>query len=54
MPNKTKGKKEERLKTYKERADYLSFVQPYRTEIYQCIANFFGHDEIPPKFKIIK
>ena len=34
-------------KTYKERADYLSFINPMREEIYQSIAEFFGEDNIP-------
>jgi len=50
MPPK-ENKKEER-KTFKELADYLSFITPHREEIYQSIAEFFGEDvEIPKRFK---
>jgi len=41
--------KKRKYKTYKERADYLSFINFTREEIYQAIAEFFGKDEIPPK-----
>ncbi len=46
-----KIKKIRTLKNYKERADYLTFIDPMRGEMYQAIADFFGHDEIPPKSK---
>lgn len=41
-------------KTYKERAEYLSFINPDRKDIYYSIAEFFGENEIPqlkPKTK---
>lgn len=43
-----------RYKTYKERADYFSFINPQDEYIYQAIALFFGQDEIPPTPKFPK
>lgn len=41
-----------KYKTYKERAEYLSFIYPEYTDIFTAIAIFFGEDETPPKPKI--
>lgn len=41
--------KKQKYKTYKERAEYLSFITPNREEMYHAIAEFFGENEITPK-----
>lgn len=41
------------IKTYRERAEYLTFINPEKSDMYFAIAEFFGEDEIPPKFKKI-
>jgi len=40
--------KEEQFKTYKERAEYLSMINPPNKRHYKAIAEFFGEDETPP------
>ena len=46
------NKKMKNLKTYKERAKYMSFINPHRADVYGAIADFFGEDEIPPLMKV--
>lgn len=50
-PSNQQKNRKKKYKTYKERAEYLSFINPQRKEIYSAIAEFFGENEIPPKIK---
>lgn len=43
--------KKEKLKTYRERAEYLTSIKPLASMVYHGIADFFGENEIPPQFK---
>ena len=47
MP-RTKTMRKVKNRTYKERAEYLSFVNPQNEDVYFAIAQFFGEDEMPP------
>lgn len=44
--------KKDKLKTYKERAEYLSYIFPEDARFFRAISIFFGENEVPPKMNV--